>query len=137
MAASVLWMVLTYLFMFPRLGVLLSIIGKECSYKTSWLYVQWICSSSTSSEKINFSYYILLHLITSYSSYFRGKKGISGNKTSFFLLMMLAGWEGSASDSCVFEDALWKGFTISKDCYYLANVGYPNYDLVTNGNHAN
>jgi len=29
----------------------------------------------------------LLHLTTSYSSYFRGKKGVSGNKTSFFLLM--------------------------------------------------
>jgi|SRR6266850_4218210 len=41
----------------------------------------------TTLEKINFSYYILLHLITSYSSYFEGKKGISGNKTSFFLLM--------------------------------------------------
>src|SRR6266850_4187954 len=40
------------------------------------------------SKKINFSYYILLHLITSYSSYFGGKKGISGNKTSFFLLML-------------------------------------------------
>jgi len=36
------------------------------------------------SEKINFSYYILLYLITSYSTYFGGKKGISGNKTSFF-----------------------------------------------------
>src|SRR6267142_1799700 len=44
-------------------------------------------SSSPASEKINFSYYILLHLITSYSSYFGGMKGISGNKTSFFLLM--------------------------------------------------
>ena len=43
------------------------------------------------SEKINFSYYILLHLITSYSSYFGGKKGISGNKTSFFLLMATGG----------------------------------------------
>jgi len=30
----------------------------------------------------------LLHLITSYSSYFGGKKGISENKTSFFLLMI-------------------------------------------------
>jgi len=45
----------------------------------------------TASEKIHFSYYILLHLITSYSSYFRGKKGISGNKTSFFLLMWCHG----------------------------------------------
>src|SRR6266850_1411164 len=29
-------------------------------------------------------------LTTSYSSYFGGKKGISGNKTSFFLLMLPA-----------------------------------------------
>jgi len=43
------------------------------------------------SEKINFSYYILLHLIISYSSYFGGKKGIGGNKTSFFLLMHYKG----------------------------------------------
>ena len=39
------------------------------------------------SAKINFSYFILFHLTTSYSSYFGGKKGISRNKTSFFLLM--------------------------------------------------
>jgi len=39
------------------------------------------------SEKINFSYSILFNLTTSYSSYFGGKKGISRNKTSFFLLM--------------------------------------------------
>src|SRR6267142_6215194 len=35
------------------------------------------------------SYSILFHLTTSYSSYFGGKKGISRNKTSFFLLMLL------------------------------------------------
>jgi len=39
------------------------------------------------SAKINISYYILFNLTTSYSSYFGGKKGISRNKTSFFLLM--------------------------------------------------
>jgi len=43
-------------------------------------------------------------------------------------LYMLAGWEGSASDSCMFEDALQKGFTIPKDRYYLANAGYHNCD---------
>ena len=37
--------------------------------------------------KINISYFILFNLTTSYSSYFEGKKGISRNKTSFFLLM--------------------------------------------------
>jgi len=40
--------------------------------------------------KINFSCSILFHLTISYSSYFEGKKGISRNKTSFFLLMLLA-----------------------------------------------
>ena len=42
------------------------------------------CRLRNASEKFNFSYYILLHLITSYSSYFGGKKGISGDKTGFF-----------------------------------------------------
>src|SRR6267142_702380 len=42
------------------------------------------------SAKINISYSILFNLTTSYSSYFGGKKGISRNKTSFFLLMR--GW---------------------------------------------
>ena len=57
-----------------------------------WMDALYVMSSihlvrqSCASEKINFSYYILLHLITSHSSYFEGKKGISGNKTSFFLL---------------------------------------------------
>src|SRR6267142_5341926 len=39
------------------------------------------------SAKINISYSILFNLTTSYSSYFWGKKGMSRNKTSFFLLM--------------------------------------------------
>src|SRR6267142_6040772 len=41
----------------------------------------------TTSAKINISYSILFNLTTSYSFYFGGKKGISRNKTSFFLLM--------------------------------------------------
>src|SRR6267142_989650 len=46
-----------------------------------------LCFPAHTSAKINFSYSILFHLTTSYSSYFGGKKGISRNKTSFFLLM--------------------------------------------------
>jgi len=45
------------------------------------------------SAKINFSYSILFNLTTSYSSYFGDKKGISRNKTSFFLLMYGAAFE--------------------------------------------
>src|SRR6267142_2299075 len=44
----------------------------------------WADESGLTSAKINFSYSILFHLTTSYSSYFGGKKGISRNKTSFF-----------------------------------------------------
>src|SRR6267142_848112 len=43
--------------------------------------------SCTTLAKMNISYSILFNLTTSYSSYFGGKKGISRNKTSFFLLM--------------------------------------------------
>jgi hypothetical protein len=45
-------------------------------------------------------------------------------------LYVLAGWEGSASDSCVFENALRKGFVIPKDPYYLADVGYANCNVL-------
>ena len=44
-------------------------------------------TATLTSAKINISYSILFNLTTSYSSYFGGKKGISRNKTSFFLLM--------------------------------------------------
>src|SRR6266850_1794705 len=43
----------------------------------------------TTSAKINISYSILFNLTTSYSYYFGGKKRISRNKTSFFLLMLI------------------------------------------------
>src|SRR6266850_2263731 len=47
------------------------------------------CARHYASAKINISYFILFNLTTSYSSYFGGKKGISRNKTSFFLLMIV------------------------------------------------
>jgi hypothetical protein len=37
---------------------------------------------------------------------------------------VLAGWEGTAHDSRVLDDALGKGFGISEDKYYLADAGY-------------
>src|SRR6266850_2179847 len=43
--------------------------------------------SKNKTENAVIKYLILSHLTTSYSSYFGGKKGISRNKTSFFLLM--------------------------------------------------
>src|SRR6266850_2307219 len=55
--------------------------------------------SVTSLAKINISYSILFNLTTSYSSYFGGKKGISRNKTSFFLLMVQTESTGEMEDS--------------------------------------
>jgi hypothetical protein len=37
---------------------------------------------------------------------------------------VLAGWEGTAHDSRVLDDALGKGFEIPEDKYYLADAGY-------------
>ena len=65
---------------------------------------------------------------------FRNRKGVLSQNVlavctmDMQFLYVLAGWEGSASDSRVFEDTLRKGFTIPKDRYYLADVGYPNCD---------
>ena len=38
---------------------------------------------------------------------------------------ILLGWEGSATDSCVWADALAKGFSVPEGFYYLADAGYP------------
>src|SRR6267142_3226062 len=51
------------------------------------------------------SYSILFHLTTSYSSYFGGKKGISRNKTSFFLLM----WATSLKPSILQNETMTFG----------------------------
>src|SRR6267142_2372578 len=62
--------------------------GREGSKRVGHTYFLESTDGRTSaSVKINISYSILFHLTTSYSSYFGGKKGISRNKTSFFLLM--------------------------------------------------
>jgi hypothetical protein len=49
------------------------------------------------------------------------------------IIYMLSGWdswEGSASDSRVFEDAQASDFRIPPDRYYLGDAGYANSDAV-------
>jgi len=41
---------------------------------------------------------------------------------------VLSGWEGSATDSSVFDDARGKDFFIPNGKYYLADAGYPACD---------
>jgi hypothetical protein len=46
------------------------------------------------------------------------------------ILYVLSGWEGSASDSRVFEDARTSDFWIPPERYYLGDAGYANSDVV-------
>jgi hypothetical protein len=65
---------------------------------------------------------------------YRNRKGdISQNvlaACSFDLkfVYILSGWEGSASDSMVYQDAKATDFQIPEGRYYLADAGYPNTD---------
>src|SRR6266852_3442263 len=65
---------------------------------------------------------------------FRNHKGeISQNvlvacSFDFKFVYILSGWEGSASDSLVYQDARATNFQIPKGKYYLADTGYPNTD---------
>jgi len=43
---------------------------------------------------------------------------------------VLPGWEGSAADSQIFDDAHAEDFTILEGWYYLADTGYPNCDTL-------
>jgi hypothetical protein len=65
---------------------------------------------------------------------FRNRKGaISQNVLAacsfdFKFVYILSGWEGSASDSLVYQDARATDFKIPEGKYYLADAGYPNTD---------
>ena len=45
-------------------------------------------------------------------------------------IYILSGWEGSAADSCVFEDACSTDFVVPEGCYYLADAGYAISDFL-------
>ena len=38
------------------------------------------------------------------------------------LTYILIGWEGSATDACVWTEALAKGFSVPAEFYYLADA---------------
>lgn len=46
------------------------------------------------------------------------------------IVYVLSGWEGSASDSRIFEDTRISDFRIPPECYYLGDAGYANSDAV-------
>jgi hypothetical protein len=48
----------------------------------------------------------------------------------FKFIYILSGWEGSASDSLIYQDARATDFQIPEGKYYLADAGYPNMDAL-------
>ena len=46
------------------------------------------------------------------------------------IVYVLSGWEGSASDSRIFEDARSSDFRVPMGRYYLGDAGYANSDAV-------
>jgi len=88
-----------------------------------WFYESdWLSCSNTmrdTSAKINISYSILFNLTTSYSSYFGGKKGISKNKTSFFLLMLASPGtlKGSGQGALTFCGCRWADKSAMQGCW--------------------
>lgn len=63
---------------------------------------------------------------------YRNRKGFVSQNTlfvcsfSFRFLYCLCGWEGSATDARIWEDALGKGLVVPDGKYYLADAGYPS-----------
>lgn len=69
---------------------------------------------------------------TALQSLYRNRKGFLSQNCLFicnFTMLftyILTGWEGSATDSRVWADALAKGFSVPEGFYYLADAGYPH-----------
>lgn len=67
---------------------------------------------------------------------YRNRKGLVSQNVlaacsfEFKFVYILSGWEGSASDSLVYQDARATDFQIPEGKYYLADAGYPNTDAL-------
>lgn len=65
---------------------------------------------------------------------YRNRKGFTSQNCLFgctFQLLFtyaLTGWEGSAADAWVYNNAIATDLVISKDWYYLADAGFPHCD---------
>jgi hypothetical protein len=67
---------------------------------------------------------------------YRNRKGFIGQNVlaacnfAMLFVYILSGWEGSASDSAIFEYAREHDFAVPKGKYYLADAGFPLCDVL-------
>jgi hypothetical protein len=55
---------------------------------------------------------------------------LAGSTFDLFFCYILSGWEGSANDGHLFEDARRKDFAVPRGRYYLADAGFPHCDVL-------
>jgi hypothetical protein len=55
---------------------------------------------------------------------------------NMYFTYSLCGWEGAASDMCVFADAKVHDFIVPPGKYYLADAGFPVGDELLTPHHA-
>jgi hypothetical protein len=67
---------------------------------------------------------------------YRNRKGFIGQNVlvasnfAFLFVYILSGWEGSASDSQIFNYARERDFAVPRGMYYLADAGFPLCDVL-------
>lgn len=80
--------------------------------------------------------HIPMHVPEALRAAYRNRKGdisqnvLAATTMDMRFVYVLPGWEGSAADSRIFDDAHADDFTIPEGRYYLADAGYPNCDVL-------
>jgi len=80
--------------------------------------------------------HIPVHVPDAVHAAYRNQKGylsqnvLAATTMDMMFAYVLPGWEGSAGDSQIFDDAHAEDFTIPEGRYYLADAGYPNCDML-------
>ena len=80
--------------------------------------------------------HIPMHVPKAVHAAYRNWKGnisqnvLTATTMNMMFAYVLPGWEGSATDSHIFNDAHANDFIIPEGWYYLADAGYPNYNVL-------
>ena len=80
--------------------------------------------------------HIPMHVPEVVRAAYRDRKGnisqnvLAATTMNMMFTYILSGWEGSAADSRIFDDAHADNFTIPEGRYYLADAGYANCDAL-------
>jgi hypothetical protein len=83
-------------------------------------------------DGVHFYVHVLVELMASCPNRkgFLSQNVLAGSTFDLFFCYILSGWEGSAADGHLFEDAQRKDFAVPLGKYYLADAGFPHCDVL-------